>query len=182
MMHIEINDQFSTTQIWYIFDVATTKISNIVGQSNVSTDVKSDNAERKIRCREMGLTPTLHASIHAKNQYMTLLGPACNTRVEVYRWIGDYRVYSDGKTHTYFARKGPGQIDFPSTGCELDVSKPSPQLIQLLHSMPSIFEELSSRMTRVCLEMRWIKIEDFPPQHSSLCLSFICHSRIILAY
>jgi len=56
----------------------------------------------------------LHANIHMKNQYATLLGLACNTRAEVYRRIGDHRVNSNGDMHAYFARKGPGQIDFPS--------------------------------------------------------------------
>lgn len=59
------------------------KIPNVVDQSYDSVDVKSASLGRKIRCREMGLTPTLHASIHAKNQYATLRGPAYNTRAEV---------------------------------------------------------------------------------------------------
>lgn len=38
----------------------------------IRVDVKSGSVGRKIRCRET----RLHASIYAKNQYATLLGPA----------------------------------------------------------------------------------------------------------
>jgi len=71
---------------------STIKNFNVVNQSHDSVDVKTASFERKIRCRETGLTPTLHASIHAKNQYATLRGLAYNTRAEVYLRIDDHRM------------------------------------------------------------------------------------------
>jgi hypothetical protein len=102
--------------------------------------------ERKVTGRETRLSPTLHASIHAKNQYATL--PTAVSAARAWKLIGDHRVlYLDGNTRMIFCPERPWPDRFPV--CELDVSKPSPQLIR--HSALSVFKELSFGLTRVCL-------------------------------